>query len=79
MNSYIIGQRIRCARKQKKLTQEELGQRVNTDGKYISRLESGKNLPSLKRLVQIARVLDCTCDYFVADMNVFDEEDVYPA
>lgn len=74
MNSKVLGQRIRSARKSKKLTQEELGQRIFTDGKYISRLENGKSLPSLLRLVQLSKVLECTCDYFVGDMNVFDEE-----
>ncbi len=69
MNSVIVGQRIRDARKLLKLTQEELGQQVCADGKYISRLENGKSLPSLKKLVQLARVLDQTCDYFVWDID----------
>lgn len=74
MNNVIIGQRIKYARKSMNLTQEQLGRQVSTDGKYISRLESGKNMPSLKRLVQLARVLDCTIDYFVWDMDVTELE-----
>ena len=70
MNSIIIGQHIRDARKAKELTQEELGQMVYADGKYISRLENGKSMPSLKRLVSIARILGVTCDYFVWDIDL---------
>ena len=62
MNSVIIGQHIRDARKARELTQEELGRMVCADGKYISRLENGKSMPSLKRLVSIARILGMTCD-----------------
>ena len=78
MNSIIRGQRIKYARKSMNLTQEELGRRMCTDGKYISRLESGKSLPSLKRLVQLSRALKCTCDYFLWDMDVpeADPEDI---
>ena len=39
VNSMIIGQRIKYARKSMNLTQEELGRLMCTDGKYISRLE----------------------------------------
>ena len=47
-----------------------------TDGKYISRLESGKSLPSLKRLVQLATVLECSCDYFLWDVGEIDLAEV---
>lgn len=76
MNSTVIGQRIKYARKSMNLTQEELGRQMCTDGKYISRLESGKSLPSLKRLVQLSRVLGCSCDYFLWDMDVTETETV---
>ena len=76
MNSIIIGQRIKYARKLMNLTQEELGRQMCTDGKYISRLESGKSLPSLKRLVQLSRALGCSCDYFLWDMDVTEMEKV---
>ena len=55
MNSVIIGQRIKDARKSMNLTQKELGYLIYADGKYISRLENGGSLPSLKRLVLLSR------------------------
>ena len=73
LNSVIIGQRIKDARKSMNLTQKELGYLIYADGKYISRLENGGSLPSLKRL----RVLNRTSDYFIWDIDVM-EEDVTP-
>ena len=77
LNSVIIGQRIKDARKSMILTQKELGYLIYADGKYISRLENGGSLPSLKRLVLLSRVLNRTCDYFIWDIDVM-EEDVTP-
>ncbi len=77
LNSVIIGQRIKDARKSMTLTQKELGYLIYADGKYISRLENGGSLPSLKRLVLLSRVLNRTCDYFIWDIDVM-EEDVTP-
>lgn len=76
-NSVIIGQRIKDARKSMNLTQKELGYLIYADGKYISRLENGGSLPSLKRLVLLSRVLNRTCDYFIWDIDVM-EEDMTP-
>lgn len=77
LNSVIIGQRIKDARKSMNLTQKELGYLIYADGKYISRIENGGSLPSLKRLVLLSRVLNRTCDYFIWDIDVM-EEDVTP-
>lgn len=77
LNSVIIGQRIKDARKSMNLTQKELGYLIYADGEYISRLENGGSLPSLKRLVLLSRVLNRTCDYFIWDIDVM-EEDMTP-
>ena len=77
LNSVIIGQRIKDARKSMNLTQKELGYLIYADGKYISRLENGGSLPSLKRLVLLSRVLNRTGDYFIWDIDVM-EEDMTP-
>ena len=77
LNSVIIGQRIKDARKSMNLTQKELGYLIYADGKYISRLENGGSLPSLKRLVLLSRVLNRTCDHFIWDIDVM-EEDMTP-
>lgn len=72
VNCRIIGSRIRQARKARGFTQEKLGRLVGADGKYVSRLESGRNMPSITKLVQISRVLDMSCDFFIRDIDVGD-------
>ena len=57
MDGFVVGKRIKRARESRQLTQAELGRQMETDGKYISRIENGKSLPSIDRLVQMAYVL----------------------
>lgn len=44
MQSYIIGEAIKQARKEKKLTQAQLGELMGVQRAQISRIENGKNL-----------------------------------
>ena len=55
---YEIISEIIKARKEKKLTQEELAYKVGTRKSNISRLESGSYNPSLDFLIKIAEGLD---------------------
>ena len=54
----VIGRRIREARLNKKIRQEELADKINVSVAYMSRVETGKSQINLKRLTQIAEVLD---------------------
>lgn len=44
LQSYLIGEAIRQARKDKKLTQEQLGELMGVRRAQISRIENGQNL-----------------------------------
>lgn len=44
LQSYLIGEAIRRARKEKKLTQEQLGELMGVQRAQVSRIESGRNL-----------------------------------
>jgi DNA-binding XRE family transcriptional regulator len=44
LQSYLIGEAIKRARKGKNLTQEELGKLMGLQRSQVSRIESGKNL-----------------------------------
>lgn len=57
-----MGSQIRKARKKKRLTQEQLAERVNVGIAHISHIETGSNVPSLQVLVDIANVLDVSVD-----------------
>lgn len=49
----IIGQMLKKARKEAKLTQEQLAKRVRINKSYISKLENGKQNIQLSTLIRI--------------------------
>jgi len=54
--AFIIGEMLKEARKQAKISQEELAKRTGTKKSYISRLENGKldvQLSTLFRIVEV--------------------------
>ncbi len=54
----LIGQRIRRLRKLRKLSQETLADRASTSAKYLSRIEIGKENPTIDLLFRLADGLD---------------------
>lgn len=56
----IIGERLKKARKDKHLTQEELAEKIDVSIAFLSRIERGSSQINLKRLSQICNLLDVT-------------------
>lgn len=56
----IIGQRIKKARKEKNLTQEQLAEKIDVSIAFLSRIERGSSQINLKRLSQICEILGTT-------------------
>ncbi len=54
----LLGARIKELRKARKMSQEQLSEKVDVDPRYISRIEVGSNAPSLETMESIARALD---------------------
>jgi len=73
-----IGRRIREARERKKISQERLAELAGTSLSSISRLENGKIMVSLKKLMVIADVLDTDLMELLQDLLNEDcvEEDI---
>jgi transcriptional regulator with XRE-family HTH domain len=61
----MLSQRLRQARKNKKLTQEELAKVVNTKKTTISNYETGYSSPSNEMLNDLADVLEVSTDYLL--------------
>jgi len=57
--------RLKKRRKEKDLSQEELGKFLSLDKSTISLYESGKRHPGYDTLFKIADILDCTTDYLL--------------
>src|SRR5690554_6339379 len=62
-----FGERITYARKQKKLTQNDLGKSVGTSGDIIGKYERDEIKPSIDTAAKIAEALNVTIDYLVKD------------
>lgn len=60
----LLGARIKELRKQKKLSQNVLSEKINIDPKHISRIEVGLSFPSLDTLSNIAKVLQVEIEDF---------------
>ncbi|RJR29360.1 XRE family transcriptional regulator [Candidatus Microgenomates bacterium] len=53
----VLGSRVRRARKEAGLTQEDLAYKIGVSRVYMGFIEQGRNVPSLEILEKIARVL----------------------
>ncbi|MYL37396.1 helix-turn-helix domain-containing protein [Halobacillus litoralis] len=61
----MLSQRLKYARKNKKLTQDGLAKLVNTSKGTISNYENGYSTPSNDMLVTLADALDVSVDYLL--------------
>lgn len=52
-----LGKKLKRARREMGITQEELAERANLSRAYIGYIEQGKNLPALQTLEKIAKAL----------------------
>lgn len=64
-----IGKRIRYYRNEKKLTQNQLAEKLNVTDKYISALETGRAKISLARLYDISLILSVDISSFLKDTD----------
>ena len=62
-----VGRKIAEARKQKKLTQEQLADLMSVTRQSISRWESDQSYPEMEKLVHLAEILGVSCDYMLND------------
>ena len=60
LNYSIIGVRLKQARLNRKITQEQLAEKLDVSVTYISRIERGSTNINLKRLSEICDILSIT-------------------
>lgn len=60
-----VGRRIACQRRLKGYTQEKLAEMANLSVGYISGIESGNKIASLKNMLKIANVLEMSLDFML--------------
>ncbi len=75
INPAAIGARVRKLRKKQGKTQAYYADLLYISPSYLALIESGKRIPTLEVLAQIAKVGDVTLDYLVfGDKTHLDEE-----
>ena len=58
IDNYITGNVIKRLRENKKLTQEELAEKINVTGKAVSKWETGQGFPDISLVESLAKALD---------------------
>ena len=64
-----IGLRIQKLRAEKKMTQAELAEKIDTNQKHLSRIEGGYHRCTLDSIVAISKALDVCVDALIADYD----------
>lgn len=62
-----FAKKVREARKNRELSQEELGKLIGVSGRSVQAYEYGKSVPRKKALRQLAQALDVSYEYLVND------------
>lgn len=76
MSNINIGENLKNARKNKKLTQKVVGEKINISKTAISKQENDKSYPKLNILVELADLYDVSLDYlFSRDKFISCEND----
>ncbi|WP_404407657.1 helix-turn-helix domain-containing protein [Jeotgalibacillus malaysiensis] len=69
----MLSERLKIARKRKKLTQLELANRVKTSKGTISNYENGYSTPSNEMLKELAMTLEVSTDYLLGVIDDFEK------
>ena len=65
INQKEIGQRIRSLRKENRLSQEELANKLNINTDHLGRLETGNRGMSIDLLAEISKYFTVSTDYIL--------------
>jgi transcriptional regulator with XRE-family HTH domain len=65
MENKMFQKRLKELRKEKKLSQEELGEVINVSGRTISYFEAGERTPSPEILSKLADIFKVSVDYLL--------------
>ena len=70
MKSITFGKRLTEVRKDKKMSQDEVGKLVGVHGAVIGRYEREEVKPSIEMATQLAEALEVSLDYLVGSTDI---------
>jgi len=76
MKSKSFGKRLTEVRKDKKMSQDEVGKLVGVHGAVIGRYERDEVKPSIEMATQLAEALEVSLDYLVGSTDILLEKSV---
>jgi transcriptional regulator with XRE-family HTH domain len=76
MKSISFGKRLTEVRKDKKMSQDEVGKLVGVHGAVIGRYERDEVKPSIDMATQLAEALEVSLDYLVGSTDVLLEKSI---
>lgn len=68
----VFGQRLRAARNERGLEQQQLAEKAGLPASSISHFEKGARKPSFDNLRNLAKTLDVTTDYLLGRVDTMD-------
>ena len=74
-----FSQRFIALRKQRKLTQEKVGELVNMSQRSVSNWESGERSPSIPTLIELSNKFNVSVDYMLGCTDVPERQKKQPA
>ena len=66
----MFSDKLKNARKQKGLSQAELGKLLGVQAQTVGRWENGKSKPNLEKINKLCEILDITLHYFINGEHV---------
>ena len=70
-----FGEKLHKMRKEKKMSQEQLAEKLNVTRQAVSKWESGA-IPDVDNIVKISAFFDCSLDYLMSNKEEEKEEDI---
>ena len=74
-----LGQRIARLRRNKGLTQEDLGDKVGVSSQAVSKWETDSSVPDVTLLVKIANIFDISVDELLGNDRIKETPKIVPA
>lgn len=65
MNNMNLAEKIQSLRKEKNLSQEELGEKLEVSRQSVSKWESGLAMPEIEKLIILSEIFGVTTDYLL--------------
>ncbi len=73
-----LGRRVKTARREHNITQEELASRIGISLSFLGHIERGSRKASMETLVKLANALEVSLDHLMRDSLIIKQEEEAP-